>query len=84
MAQKRITGTLSPSDRKVLAAFGAKVREIREKKKQSVYDVTGDDMPIKDRQHWQRIENGKKNIQLTTIIRLAKSLDVPPEELFKF
>lgn len=59
------------------------MRQIREGKKLSVYDLTGDDMPIKSRQHWQRIENGQKNVNVTTVLKLAKSLKVSAEELFK-
>jgi transcriptional regulator with XRE-family HTH domain len=72
-----------PGEKKVLAAFGQKVREIRDKKKLSVYDVTGDDMPIRSRQHWQAIESGEKNINLMTLFRIAETLEVKPEELIK-
>lgn len=40
-------------------------------------------MPIKSRQHWQRIENGQKNVNVTTVIKIAKSLKVTAEDLFK-
>lgn len=75
--------TLSALDKKNLKAFGAVVRELREKKKLNVFDVTGDDMPIKSRQHWHRIEAGTKNINLSTIFKVAHTLDVAPYELFK-
>ena len=80
MAQR---ATLTSGEKKLLKIFGSKVREIRERKKQSVYDLTGDDMPITNRQHWQMIENGKKNIQLVTVFKIAESLEVEPTELFK-
>lgn len=80
MARKQV---LAQADRKLLKAFGNRVKQIREGKKRTVYDVTGDDMPVKTRQHWQMIENGKKNIQLTTIARIADSLEIEPAELFK-
>lgn|GEM_PF-1327071 len=83
MATSKRAPLLSQADKKVSKAFGNRVREIREKKGSSVYDLTGEDMPIKDRQHWQRIENGKKNINLTTVFKLAKALGVDAEELFK-
>lgn len=75
--------SLSASEKKLLKLFGGKVRSIRERKKQSVYDLTGDDMPIKNRQHWQMIESGKKNVQLITVFKIAESLEVDPAELFK-
>jgi len=80
MAQRH---SLTNAEKKLLRTFGSKVREIRERKKRSVYDLTGDDMPIKNRQHWQMIESGKKNIQLTTIIKIAESLEAEPSEFFK-
>ena len=75
--------SLTSGEKKLLKVFGGRVREIRERKKQSVYDLTGDDMPITNRQHWQMIENGKKNIQLVTVFKIAECLDVEPAELFK-
>lgn len=75
--------SLTSGEKKLLKQFGSKVRAIRERKKQSVYDLTGDDMPITNRQHWQMIENGKKNIQLVTVFKVAESLEVEPAELFK-
>lgn len=69
------------TDKKLLKSFGKRVEEIREKKGLSVYDLTGDDMAIKSRQHWQRIEAGQKNINLTTVFKVAKSLQVRAEEL---
>lgn len=83
MAKSRGAISLTKLDRQVLKAFGSRVREIREQKKLSVYDTTGDDMPIRSRQHWQSIENGKKNINLTTIFKVARSLHVKAEELIK-
>lgn len=75
--------SLTGGEKKLLRTFGTKVRGFRERKKQSVYDVTGDDMPITNRQHWQMIENGKKNIQLVTVFKIAQSLEIEPSELFK-
>jgi len=66
-----------------LKAFGARLQEIREKKALTVYDLTGDDMPIRSRQHWQRIEAGQKNINLTTVFKIAQTLGLRAEELFR-
>ncbi len=73
---------LSHLDKKLLRAFGKAVSKIRIAKKLTVYDLTGDDMPIKSRQHWQRIELGKKNINLTTVYKVASSLGVSVERIF--
>lgn len=83
LALKRGTALISAADKKILRIFGERVREIRERKKLSVYDVTGDDMPIKSRQHWQKIEAGQKNINLTTVVKVARSLEVRTDELVK-
>ena len=83
MAVKRGTALISQADRKILRAFGEKVREVRERKKLTVYDLTGDDMPIRSRQHWQRIEAGQKNINLTTVFKVAKCLEVRVEDLVR-
>ena len=41
MALKEGTTLLSNADKKTLATLGTRIREIREKKKLTVYDVTG-------------------------------------------
>ena len=82
MANKK-SNTLSFADKKILKSLGSRIRNIRDKKDQSVYDVTGEDMPIKSRQHWQSIENGQKNVNITTIFKIAKTLDIDPEDLIK-
>jgi hypothetical protein len=45
LANKK-SNTLSIADKKILKAVGSKIRQIREKKNQSVYDITGDDLLI--------------------------------------
>lgn len=84
MAVKRGTKRpISAEDKKDLAALGQRIREIREKKKLTVYDVTGDDLPIRSRQHWQKIELGQFNLTFVTFMKIAESLDVQPSELLK-
>lgn len=83
MAKLKKSASLSKAERETLKKFGERVRAIREEKRLSVYDVTGEDMLVKTRQHWQRIENGQKNINLTTVVKVAKSLEVTPEALVK-
>jgi transcriptional regulator with XRE-family HTH domain len=75
--------SLSREDKNILKSFGDRIRDVREKKNLSVYDITGEDMPIKSRQHWQRIENGQKNINLTTVFKITKSLEIEACDLFK-
>lgn len=83
MAVKKGAALVSQADKKLLRAFGERVREVRERKKLTVYDLTGDDMPIRSRQHWQRIEAGQKNINLTTVFKVANCLEIRPEDLVK-
>lgn len=83
MAVKRGTALISQADKKILRAFGERVRDLRERKKLTVYDVTGDDMPIKSRQHWQRIEAGQKNVNLTTVFKVARSLEIGADVLMR-
>jgi len=80
---KKGTSLLSNSDKNLLKALGIRIREIREKKKLTVYDVTGDDLLIKSRQHWQKIEAGQLSLTFVTFYKIAQSLDVNPNELLK-
>lgn len=83
LAKTRKRQNKDKSDTHFLIKFGNRVRELRLKKFENIYDATGDDMPIKTRQHWQLIENGKKNINLTTLHKIAKTLEVKIEVLMK-
>jgi transcriptional regulator with XRE-family HTH domain len=83
MALKKGTTLLSNADKKTLAILGARIREIREKKKLTVYDVTGEDLLIKSRQHWQKIEAGQLSLTFVTFYKIAQALDVSPTELLK-
>ncbi|WP_168196423.1 helix-turn-helix domain-containing protein [Bdellovibrio sp. NC01] len=77
----RKTQTLTKRDINILKSIGANVKAERERQKLDVYDITGDDCLIKSRQHWQAIENGKKNINLTTLFKVAETLKVHPSKL---
>jgi transcriptional regulator with XRE-family HTH domain len=62
--------------------FGENLKKIRESKKLSLlqmsYNCSLDESNI------SKIEHGKFNITLSTIIELAKGLDVPPKRLLDF
>jgi transcriptional regulator with XRE-family HTH domain len=62
--------------------FGAKLKKIRTEKTLSLRELAArcdlDDSNI------SKIENGKVNIQLSTIFELAKGLGVEPKELLDF
>jgi transcriptional regulator with XRE-family HTH domain len=83
MALKKGTSLITSADKKILKALGERIREIRIKKKLSVYDVTGEDLPVKSRQHWQKIEAGQLSLTFITFYKIARSLEVSPNELFK-
>jgi transcriptional regulator with XRE-family HTH domain len=79
MVKGKADSSLSRAERMLLAKLGQRIRTIREKKDLSVYDVTGNDLPIKFRQHWQAIEGGRKNISMTTLFKIAITLEVSVE-----
>ena len=83
MGLKKGTTLVSAQDKKLLKALGTRIREIRNKKKLSVYDVTGEDLPIKSRQHWQKIEAGQLSLTFITLSKIAQSLDVPLSDIVK-
>lgn len=78
-----MASTASSGDRRLLKLLGNRIREIRQKKDLSVYDITGEDMPVRSRQHWQAIENGQKNVNIITIFKVARTLEVRVDELIK-
>ena len=73
---------IKKEDKKTLKAFGNNVRSIREKKNLSVRDVSY--ACSIDNSKISKIENGQINVTLTTILDLAKGLEVHPKELFDF
>jgi transcriptional regulator with XRE-family HTH domain len=63
-------------------SFGTHVKKIREKKSLSLVQVDWNcDL---DESNISKIENGKVNVQLSTIFELAKGLGVEPKELLDF
>lgn len=83
MGLKKGTTLVSAQDKKLLKALGTRIREIRNKKKLTVYDVTGEDLAIKSRQHWQKIEAGQLSLTFITLSKIAQSLDVPLSDIVK-
>jgi len=69
-------------DNKALTAFGKHLKKIRESKKisQEKLGLAADSY----QSTVIRIEHGKANPKLTTIIALAKALDIEPKELLDF
>jgi HTH-type transcriptional regulator, competence development regulator len=61
--------------------FGARIRELRERKQLSQLDL--EVRSGINRTEISRIENGTKNIEFFTIIKLAVALEVELSQLFK-
>ncbi|QEH41415.1 helix-turn-helix domain-containing protein [Chitinophaga sp. XS-30] len=70
---------LSAKDKKKLKEFGSHVKAIRQSKEAKLLElhVTGE----LDSSVISKIERGEKNITLTTLLKLAHVLDVPPKKL---
>ena len=68
-------------DLKLLKEIGRRVEKLRLQMELSPYDLTGDDMPVKSRQHWRRVEKGEKNINLTTLFKICRTLGTTPDKL---
>ncbi|MCP9749666.1 helix-turn-helix domain-containing protein [Ferruginibacter sp. HRS2-29] len=62
--------------------FGENLQKIRESKKLSLLKLSYNcDL---DESNISKIEHGKKNITLATIVELARGLEVPPKRLLDF
>lgn len=81
MALKKGAKLVTAADKKALKRLGEQINELRTKKKLTVYEVTGDDMPIKSRQHWQKIEAGQLSLTFVTFLKIAETLKVDPQDL---
>ncbi len=76
-------GNMAPkaSTRDPKAEFGARVRRHRKR-----LDLTLEELAEEAGMHWTYIgsvERGERNISLVNILRLARALDVGPEDLIK-
>ncbi|MCL4404955.1 helix-turn-helix transcriptional regulator [Patescibacteria group bacterium] len=66
---------------KTTQKLGINIKKIRAKKHMSQSDAY---LKIgMDRSYFSAIENGKKNITIEVLNKLANALDVPPRELLK-
>jgi transcriptional regulator with XRE-family HTH domain len=73
---------ITKENQALLKKFGEHLQKIRESKKMSLLDVSYNCSV--DNSKISKIEHGKVNITLTTIIELAKGLDVSPKKLLDF
>ncbi|CAH0195607.1 helix-turn-helix transcriptional regulator [Chryseobacterium sp. Bi04] len=65
-----------------LKSFGKRIEVLRKEKKLSLRQLSQNcDIDYSD---ISKIEKGLRNIQISTILELAKGLEVHPQELFNF
>lgn len=66
----------------VKVEYGKKVREIR--KREGVSQESLADLAGLDRTYISDIENGKRNVSIETIFKIADGLEAPVFEFFEF
>ena len=75
------TGALvTAAERRKLRQFGLIIRAHRNERNWTLEDVEAKGYKG-SWQHWREVENGLKNINLTTLLRIAKVLNMNPAEL---
>jgi transcriptional regulator with XRE-family HTH domain len=70
------------NEQDVIRSFGAKVRMLRKNRKMSMQHLAN--MAEIELSQIYRIETGKINPKLTTIIAIARAFDLPEGDLFTF
>ncbi len=75
------TVLVSPQERKKLEKFGKRIKAERLERGWTLHET--EDNGFTNWTHWQYIESGKKNITFTTLLRIAKTLDMPISELLE-
>ncbi|AZA49388.1 XRE family transcriptional regulator [Chryseobacterium carnipullorum] len=74
--------TLTPEKIEFLKSFGKRIETLRNEKKLSLRQLSQNcDIDYSD---ISKIEKGLRNIQISTILELAKGLDIQPKQLFDF
>ncbi len=77
---KGIQNTVKRSEWQSIQKIGSNIKKLREKRNWTLESV--EDRGYRSWKHWQAIEAGKRNVNVTTILRIAKVLKVKPEQLF--
>jgi transcriptional regulator with XRE-family HTH domain len=75
------TVLVSPQERKQLQKLGKRIKAERLDRGWTLHET--EDHGFTNWSHWQYIENGKKNITFTTLLRVANTLDISVSELLK-
>jgi transcriptional regulator with XRE-family HTH domain len=73
---------INNNDKKALKKFGLHLAKLRKQKELSLREMASNcDI---DNSKIAKIEKGRVNVTLTTIIELAKGLNIQPKELFDY
>ena len=75
-------GESKHSDDKYLIALGKRIKEIRLQKKISQTEIAY--RCGFDKSNYNTIESGKRNVTITSLLKISKALDVPLIDLFAF
>ncbi len=73
---------MNMDEAKILSLFGEHVRRIRTAKGYSQEQLAG--FADLDRTYISGIERGQRNVSLMNLVKLAKALDVPAQQLLNF
>ncbi len=76
------THMISKKDKAVLQKFGEHIKELREGKNLTLRELSA--ACEIDNSKISRIEMGKMNITLLTLLELASGLELPPSDLMDF
>lgn len=77
-----MTRKLEPNP--LLIPFGRHIAELRKKKSPPLSQEDLSELCELDRTYISGIENGKRNVSLTNVFKLAKALEVNPKELLDY
>ena len=72
---------IDPVDAEKIKEIGAKLKQLR-KQKESNYEVFAFNNNI-NRVSLYRVENGKGNFTLNTLLKVLRALEITPEDFFK-
>ena len=70
------------SDKEYLIALGKKIKEVRLLKKLSQTEIAY--RCGFDKSNFNTIESGKRNVTVSSLLKIAKALDISLIDLFKF
>jgi len=78
---KKGTVLVSPRERRYLEKLGKRIKVERLKREWTLHQT--EEHGFTSWSHWQYIENGKKNINFTTLLRVSKTLKISLSDLLE-